>query len=190
MAKFKTIRGGKPIEVSGPRLKQMDAEQERRRVYPEELEGFVGALTALQILNDAIPDLSQMLKETNTNRKVKPALKLLANGLIEASGRMSLVQLNSLQSNLRNTKISISSWSDPVDNTTTIGNTQLGVLTDATMEWCRANCIKTGDECKQCDIREALDATFCCNSKRLIRGGDFCPYLMQRDVLLRGGQPT
>lgn len=159
------------------KLRQLDVEQNRRRLNTDEKDGLYYVAVASMLASNGLAMVDKHATHSGQHRRLTTATSMLHNAMREMSNHVQSEQLITIANNVNNTDVILSSR--PVDGCLNIPYRHMQAITNQALQTCELLCTADREESKTCPMRKALECIPGMKGAARERAqycGDSCPY--------------
>lgn len=179
---MKTLRAGgtyAPFDKQYDRkkLKQIDIDQNRRRLNAVEVEGMIYLAVADMMVGSAAEMLKAQTKHAGQQRRMNMLPSMLHNAVQGLSNQIQSEQLITIANNCNGAEISLTTYVKP--GSMNIQYQHMQDIVNHALQSCELLCDKTREQSKACPVRRALENVPGMRGAARERAqycGDSCPY--------------
>lgn len=137
------------------KLRQLDAEQNRRRLNADEKDGLYYVAVASMLASNGLAMVDKHATHSGQHRRLTTATSMLHNAMREMSNHVQSEQLITIANNVNHTDVILSSR--PVDGCLNIPYRHMQAITNQALQTCELLCTADREESKTCPMRKALE---------------------------------
>lgn len=137
------------------KLRQLDAEQNRRRLNADEKDGLYYVAVASMLASNGLAMVDKHATHSGQHRRLTTATSMLHNAMREMSNHVQSEQLITIANNVNHTDVILSSR--PVDGCLNIPYRHMQAITNQELQTCELLCTADREESKTCPMRKALE---------------------------------
>lgn len=179
---MKTLRAGgtyAPFDKQYDRkkLKQIDIDQNRRRLNAVEVEGMIYLAVADMMVGSAAEMLKAHTVHAGQQKRMNMLPSMIHNAVREMSNRVQSEQLITIANNCNGAEISLTTYVKP--GCMNIQYQHMQAIVNQALQSCELICAKNREESKVCPVRRALENVPGMRGAARERAqycGDACPY--------------
>ena len=137
------------------KLRQLDVEQNRRRLNADEKDGLYYVAVASMLASNGLAMVDKHATHSGQHRRLTTATSMLHNAMREMSNHVQSEQLITIANNVNNTDVILSSR--PVDGCLNIPYRHMQAIVNQALQTCELLCAADREESKTCPMRKALE---------------------------------
>lgn len=153
---------------------QMDKDENRQKLYNDQVEAMVILLAIWRLAKKAAPIVRSFGEKTGTGRMLPAAVGQMGKALNEMCGKVCTGQFQTLERNTTGTSITVSAAKVP--GMVNIDCDHLLTIVDRALEACEMYCTADCEASKSCLLREALECVPMMGGVQRNAGTEDCPY--------------
>lgn len=137
------------------RLRELDKQQDRRRLNAVELEGMIYLAVADMMVGSAAEMLKRHTAHAGQQKRMNMLPSMIHNAVREMSNRIQSEQLITLANNVNGAEVSLTTYVKP--GAMNIQYQHMQAIVNQALASCEMMCTKTREESKCCPVRRALE---------------------------------
>lgn len=137
------------------KLRQLDIDQNRRRLNADEKDGLYYVAVASMLASNGLAMVDKHARHSGQHRRLTTATSMLHNAMREMSNHVQSEQLITIANNVNKTDVILSSR--PVEGCLNIQYRHMQAIVNQALQNCELLCTADREESKRCPVRLALE---------------------------------